>query len=113
MTPQEVAIEFRNNTAKMTAYNQALSLLRESGFENVLRRLGEPVDVALEHTNHVAISAFAQAEKRGWYQALDLIFNFEALVSDKDFKDEALDFGAREMLQKYGYTQKEIDEAGD
>lgn len=112
MTSEEFAVDFVNNAVKMKQYNQAISMLREVGLEHVLRRLGEPMELASESANIVNISAFEQAEARGWYAAIHHFFNLgDALIEAKSILPIASDFGAKAQLTKMGYSQEEIEEA--
>lgn len=115
MTAIEFASEFLNNPAKMEKYHQAIDLLREAGFESVLRRLGEPSTFALDHPQHLAISAFEHAEKRGWYQLLDFVFDFLSNMESETRKEQRGDFGARDRLRDLGFSDqiiKTLDEEG-
>jgi hypothetical protein len=106
MTPIELAEDFINNTSKMVKYNEAIALLREIGFEIVLRRLGEPSAFSLDHPQHLSISAFEHAEKRGWYQLLEFIFDFQSSMVFEGKKNEVGDFGAKEHLRTLGYSSE-------
>ena len=70
------SLEFSNNSEKIQKYREAVALLREAGFETVMRRLGEPSEFLLDDPNHLSMSAFEHAEKRGWYLALSFLFDF-------------------------------------
>lgn len=108
MTAIELANEFITNTSKMEKYHQAINLLRESGFETVLRRLGEPSFFALDHPQHQSISAFEHAEKRGWFQSLDFVFDFVVSIEQESRKSSGGDFGAMEKLRSLGYSDELI-----
>lgn len=108
MTAIEFAVEFVNNRSKMEKYNQAISLLREAGFENVLRRIGEPTAFPLDHPQHLAVSAFEQAERRGWFQALDFLFDFQSSMNLEARKSAGGDFGAKDKLRSLGFDEETI-----
>lgn len=108
MTPIEEAQEFIGNQAKMEKYNQAVNLLRDAGFESLLRRLGEPSMFPFDHPMHSQISAFEHAERRGWYQLLEHLFNFQAAIQMQGQAAEPGDFGAKEQLAKYRFDLKDL-----
>lgn len=77
MTRDDLIKEFLSNGGKLEVYREAMRLLRSTNVEDILRRCGEPIDFALENPRHLELSAFDHAERRGWYRALDALFNFE------------------------------------
>ena len=104
MSPWDYAKTFLNNAEKIQKYNKAIDLLRESGFETVVRRLGEPTDIPLDVPMHHDMSAFEHAEKRGWFQAAAFIFDFAQKMKEEEIKGIVGDYGARERLEDLGYN---------
>jgi len=108
MTGMEYAQEFLANSAKMQKYNQAIDTLREAGFETVLRRLGEPTPIPLDHPQHLAVSAFENAERRGWFQVLEVLFDFQNSLKGEAERASGGDFGAKDRLRALGYDEQTI-----
>ena len=105
MDAQLYALNFLNNSVKLQKYNEAIALLRESGFEDVLRRLGEPSEFPLGDPNHATASAFEHAEKRGWYQALSFLFDFIDRMQEEKPKSNVGDYGAAQRMKDLGYGE--------
>lgn len=111
MTPTELALEFVGNAAKREQYLKAIGMLRDLSFDNILRRLGEPQDLSLEHPQHITMSAFSHAELRGWYRAVDAMFDFLEVMSADRQQTQSVDFGARQKMRDLGFQETEINEA--
>jgi len=109
MNPSETAHEYLANPTRMEKYHKAIAMLKESGFEEILRRLGEPTSFALDDPNHLSMSAFEHAERRGWYQALEFMFSFAESMHTKGDADTVGDYGAKARLEQLGYTEDEIN----
>ena len=95
---EQVVKEFLQSQGKIEKYNEAIRLLREIGFDVLLRRLGEPRHFDYAEPNLVQSLAFDHAELRGWYNCIEAVFKFP-LVVDDTFLDDEQDFGADEMLR--------------
>lgn len=104
MDSRKYALEFLGNSEKIHKYNEAVALLRESGFEDVIRRLGEPSNFMLDDPNHLSMSAFEHAEKRGWYQALSFVFDFIERMKEEEEGKVPGDFGAAAFMKDLGYS---------
>ena len=107
MTIEEEFQLFINNEEKMKTYHQAVSMLREVGFDRLMRRLGEPVDMDVNNPRCMEISAALQMHSNGYYDAIDSVFNVRAL--DKNFNKpevKPVDFGADDMMNSLGYTNE-------
>ena len=110
MTPEQLAEDFLKNTEKVAAWNKAASSLRECGFEEVIRRLGEVKEINLNDSRHMELAAIDQIEKRGWQAALDLVFDFlDVMDSSGSSSEDTGDYGATEALKKMGYTEGELE----
>lgn len=107
MSPIEAADSFLNNNASMEKYHQVITVLREIGFETVMRRLGEPAEFTLFDPMRGQAAAFEQAEKIGWYRCLDFLFNFDDAFTEKQTLANEPDFGANETLTGMGYKNAE------
>jgi hypothetical protein len=103
MNAWEYAISFLRNQSKLIKYNEAIAILRDIGFETVMRRLGEPSDFALGDPEHATKSAFEHAEKRGWYQALSFLFDFADKIQEENREGVVGDYGASERMKDLGY----------
>lgn len=114
MRAMRLAMAFLKDDVRMQKYNDAMSLLRSAGMETLLRRLGEPEAILLSQSNIAEMSAFAQAEARGWYDALDTLFYFEErtkAVGGVSALSGESDYGAEAALLNLGYTEEEIARA--
>ena len=95
MDPMRLAASFARDETRMARLDEATSVMRTTGFEAILRRLGEPAEVPLADPNHAQISAFAQAEARGWFRALEMIFDFRGMIEGAQGRNAGEpDFGA-------------------
>lgn len=112
MTPEDLAARLIDDPDRMQKYREAIAMLRGLGFETVMRRLGEPTDdIPVSDPRHIELSAINQIEKRGWHRALDLVFDFDQIVTTAQAAPGADlgDYGAREAIQKMGYSTEEIE----
>lgn len=109
MTPAEAEEEvgkFLADGERLHVYNEARRQLSAIGLETLLRRLGEPLRVALDHPLHNQVAAIDAAERRGWYMAIDHVFNLAGTVERKSPNAPSLDFGAEAALEKMGYKNR-------
>lgn len=109
MNAAELTEDFLQNPTKAEHYNRAIALLQEAGFEILLRRLGEPIEVPLTHPQILNVSAFEQAHRRGYYQAIDLVFAFFEIMQAAGEEKESADFGARQRMRDLGFKEEEIE----
>ena len=101
---------YLQNHARMERVTSLIAELRDLGFENVLRRLGEPINIDARHPQFLQVAAAQQAESAGWYKALDAVFNFPEVVGgiDADTTVEA-EYGARSVAaERTGYSEEEL-----
>lgn len=110
MSPDDLAKRFATEPGKIEKYNQAISLLLEIGFDNVMRRLGEPDHISKLDPNCLNISAFDQMERRGWYNAVNMFFDFHDFIKQAEVSSDVGDFGAKQTVQNLGYN---VDDAND
>jgi len=111
MTPDELALTFLDNPEAMQEYRRAVSMLRGLGFETVVRRMGEPADgISAEHERHIEVSAIDQISKRGFHQALDLVFDFDEVITRTTAPPVELgDYGADEIVRGLGYKPEDTE----
>jgi hypothetical protein len=109
MEPIRLADAFFRDEVRMHKLSQAMNLLREAGFEHLLRRLGEP---KVFQDPNTASDAIQQAEARGWYAAVDTMFDFDGVIRGsaeaRGRKWEDADFGADNKLRELGFSEEEI-----
>lgn len=103
------AEQFLKNEARMQKLSEAVAILHEIGFERVLRRLGEPINLDSKHPHFSQMAAAQTSENIGWYKALDMLFNFPNVVGGILPEPIEADYGGTELAQnKMGYSDKEI-----
>lgn len=110
MNPDREAKAFLASAAAMEQFNAAVSVLRGLGFERIIRRLGEPVNLQPDHPMYAQAAAAQHAENTGWYKAVDVLFNFQEVVGGiPEGVPADPDYGAKEMVQeRMGYTDEEL-----
>ncbi len=109
MTGEQLFNHFISNPAQMAKFGKAIHILREIGFENVARRLGEPVNVPYEAP--LQVMALDSAERRGWLAAVNLFFDIDGYATAATAPAEEADFGSSEVVKQLtGATDKELSD---
>lgn len=106
MTVEEEFEHFIANESKMSEYHKAISVLREIGFEKLMRRLGEPTPVDMSNPKFLEICSGLQMLSNGYYDALETFFDVRSIDKAGIKQDrQPPDFGADDMMDSLGYEK--------
>ena len=106
MTTEEFLTRFVGDQPKMEQYRQGISGLHKIGFEDLLRRLAEPVEVDFSSDNAIQKSSLEHVYRSGWRDCVNTLFDIEGLVQSRQDAQQVPSFGAEGALEALGYEEK-------